>query len=466
MADIIAEGKRKTDEEHEEVPSAKKVKDDGSCSEEDTKESEVKNGVEKVTLDLPDEDAINSMPEENMKKIIDLLEKGKFVADKYVQSLTQAYESFSEKNPDIFTEDQKTSLQTLQSFKEQMEDKKRNTEIEEDTKKAFAYHIEVCKAAMSDLFNPITEEKEEAEEKKATETPMEALFKKAPAVTMDAVYQLVNTGLTKVVREKKQLNDELKELYEKMEISDESLRHQILESMGKEAEGCWRFLQEHGGEIFELYSKVGKSELVILSLCRDVVSEVIEKIILCRRNWAVAASSLNKYPVGATALLCGPVVALEQYENKDHLIGLIPDNRLSLQQLLSDLKRKVDGSDKAIINHERSLIPEGGEGSYNFILKELPGMLGRTLSKPLAVEEKLYLGYHLNVIKSPVYKMMELTVARKCLDGKYVFRKDGKGGHGRGRDYRSGRDDRSRSRYSGGGHGGKSGSQFDHRGSY
>jgi len=247
-----------------------------------------------------------------------------------------------------------------------------------------------------------------------------------------------------------------------------SLRQQILESMGKEAEGCWRFLQEHGEEIFEHYSKLGKSELVILSLCRDVVSEVIEKIILCRRNWTIAAAALNKYSVGATALVGGPVVTAEQYGNKDHLMGLIPDNRLSLQQLLLDLKRKVDSSDQAIINHEKTLIPEGGEASYNFILKELPSKLGRTLTKSLALEEKLYIGYHLSVIKGCVGKMMELTIARKCLDGKYVFRKDVKGGHGRGRDYRSGRDDgfkdRNRNRY--GGHGVKSGGQFDHRGSY
>lgn len=474
MADVITEGKRKT-EDHEEVPASKKAKDTDSGSEEETKESELKNGVEKVTLDLPDEDTLSSMPEENMKKTIDQLEKGKLVADKYVEALTRAYDAFADKNPEFFTEDQQTSLQTLQSFKEKMTDKKRNTEIEEDTKKAFAYHIEVCKAAMPALFNPVPEEKEPAEEKpEVTETPVEALFKKAPAVTMDAVYQVVNTGLTKLVREKKQLNDELQQLYEKMEISDESLRHQILESMGKEAEGCWRFLQENGEAIFEHYSKVGKSELVILSLCRDVVAEVIEKIILCRKNWTIAASALNKYSMGATALVDGPVVSAEQYSNKDHLIGLIPDNRLSLQQLLSDLKRKVDSSDKVIIDHEKSLIPEGGEASYDFILKELPSKLGRTLSKSLAVEEKLYIGYHLNVIKGCVGKMMELTIARKCLDGKYVFRKDAKGGHGhgRGRDYRSGRDDRhdgwkdrNRNRY-GGGLGVKSGGQFDHRGSY
>jgi len=472
MADVITEGKRKTEEDPEEVPAAKKAKDNDSGSEEETKEeSELKNGVEKVTLDLPDEDTLNSMPEENMKKTIDQLEKGKFVADKYVEALTRAYDAFADKNPEFFTEDQQTSLQALQSFKEKMTDKKRNTDIDEDTKKAFAYHIEVCKAAMTELFTPVTEEKETVEEKtEVTETPVEALFKKAPAVTMDAVYQVANTGLTKLVREKKQLNDELQQLYEKMEISDESLRHQILESMGKEAEGCWRFLQEHGEEIFEHYSKLGKSELVILSLCRDVVSEVIEKIILCRRNWAIAASALNKYPMGATALVCGPVITADNYGNKDHLIGLIPDNRLSLQQLLSELKRKVDSSDKAIIDHEKSLIPEGGEASYDFILKELPSKLGRTLSKTLAVEEKLYVGYHLNVIKGCVGKMMELTIARKCLDGKYVFRKDAKGGHGhgRGRDYRSGRDDgwkdRNRNRY--GGHGVKSGGQFDHRGSY
>jgi len=464
MADVITEGKRKTEEDHDEVPASKKVKDNDSGSEEETKESELKNGVEKVTLDLPDEDALNSMPEENMKKTIGQLEKGKFVADKYVEALTRAYDAFADKNPDLFTEDQQTSLQTLQAFKEKMTDKKRNTELDEDTKKAFAYHIEICKAAMTDLFTPVKEEQEPAAEApEVAENPVEALFKKAPAVTMDAVYQVVNTGLTQLVRNKKQLNEELQQLYEKMEISDESLRHQILESMGKEAEGCWRFLQEHGPEIFELYSKVGKSELVVLSLCRDVVSEVIEKIILSRKNWTTAASALNKYSMGATALVCGPVVTPEQYGNKDHLIGLIPDNRLALQQLVSDLKRKVDSSDKVIIDHEKSLIPEGGEASYDFIIKELPLKLGRTLSKNLAVEEKLYIGYHLSVIKGCVGKMMELTIARKCLDGKYVFRKDVKGGHGhgRGRDYRSGRDDRNRNRY-----GGKSGGQFDHRGSY
>jgi len=465
MADVITEGKRKT-EDLEEAPSSKKVKEENdSVSEEESKESEVKNGVEKVTMVLPDEDTLNSMPEENMKKTIEKLEKGKFAADKYVESVTRAYEVFSEKNPEAFTEDQQTSLKTLQAFKEKLSGQKKNTSIDQDSKKAFAYHIEVCKAAMPDFFGPTRTEKEAAEEKpEVTETPVEALFKHAPSVTTDAVYQVVNTGLAKLVREKKQLNEELQQLHEKMEIADELLSQQILASMGKEAEGCWRFLQEHGEEIFEHYPKLGKGELVILSVCRDVVVEVLDKIVLCRKNWSGAASALDKYSAGATALVSGPVVASGDYVDKDLLIGLVPDNtntgRFTLKNKLTDFKTKLDNSHPFIVNHEKSLIPEGGEASYDFILKDLPSRLGAIPSKYLSVEEKLYIGHHMNAVKGCVGKMMELTVAKKVLDGKFVFRKEGKGndrkwGGGEGKNYRNRN-----------GHGVKSGGQFNHRGSY
>jgi len=465
MADVIAEGKRKT-EDLEEAPSSKKVKEENdSASEEESKESEVKNGVDKATLDLPDADTLNSMPEENMKKTIEKLEKGKFAADKYVESVTRAYEVFSEKNPEAFSENQQTSLKTLQSFKEKMSGQKRNTVIDEDTKKAFAYHIEVCKAAMPDFFGPITEKEAAAEVKpEVTETPVETLFKKAPAVTPDAVYQVVNTGLAKLVKEKKQLNEDLQQLYQKMEIADELLSHQILGSMGKEAEGCWRFILEHGEEIFQHYSKLGKGELVILSVCRDVVIEVLDKIVLCRKNWSGAASALDKYPVGATALVSGPVVASGDYAEKDLLIGLVPDNtssgRFTLKNKLGDFKTKLDSSHPFIVNHEKSLIPEGGEASYDFIMKELPSIVGAAPSKYLTAEERLYIGYHINAMKGCVGKMMELTVAKKVLDGKFVFRKEGKGndrkwGGNDGKNYRNRN-----------GHGVKSGGQFNHRGSY
>jgi len=459
MADVINDGKRKT-EDLEDTPATKKAKD----SEVEVK---VENGVDNLpTLDLPDEDTLNTMPEESMKKTIEKLAKGKVAADKYVESLTIAHDTVAERKPDFLSEEQKISFLALKNFKEQMADKKVNAKIEDDTKKAFAYHIEVCKAAMSELFTAVAEVKEAEEKPAVTETPIEAVFKHAPSLAMDSVYEVVNTGLTKLVRagEKKQLLEDLKQLYEKMQIADESLSHQILESIGKDAVGCWRFLHQHAEEIFELYTKLGKTELVILSVCRDVVATVLEKMILCRKNWGVAAQTLNRYPMGATSLVGGPVVTSEVFGNTSSLMGLIPDSCFtghdSLQHLLGDLKRKVDSSDKKIIDHEKTLFPEGGEESFNFILNDLPSKLVGSQNRFLSVEEKLYIGYHYSVIKNCIYKMMELSIARKVLDGKYIFRKDAKSGDGR----RDGRKDRNRNGF--GGRGISNGRQFNHRGMY
>lgn len=422
--------------------------------------------MEKPTLDLPDEDTLNTISEENMKKTIEKLGNGKFAFNKYVDSLTTTCDIFTEKNPDSLSEDAQTSLTALKTFKENLSGQKKNPDIDEDTKKAFAYHIEVCKAAMSDLFNLVTEDKEPAEEKpEVTETPVEALFKKAPAVALDVVYQVVNSGVPKLVREKKQLNEELQQLCQKMEYADESLSHQILGAMGKEAEGCWRFLQEHGEQILELYSKLGKAELVILSVCRDVVAEVFEKIVLCRKNWTGAASALGRYPNGATALVAGPLVATADYEDKENLMGLVPDNsrensttgRFTLKYKLQDFKNKIENAHPAIVEHEKSNLPEGYEPSLNFILKDLPPVVAGAPSKFLAVEEKLYIGHHMNVIKGSVNKMMELSIARKVLDGKYVF-------HPKDNYNKNHRGERARNRN---GYGGpKSGGKFNHRGSY
>lgn len=148
------------------------------------------------------------------------------------------------------------------------------------------------------------------------------------------------------------------------------------------------------------------------------------------------------------------MITAEQYTNKDLMISLAPENRASLQQLISGWNRKVDSSDKFIINYQKSLLPEGGEASYEFIMKELAGKLGRMPTKSLAVEEKLYIGYHLSLIKGCVGKMMELTIARKSLEGKGKYHSGG--------DFRGGRDDRNRNRYGGGRNRGR----FDHRGSY
>ena len=57
------------------------------------------------------------MSEEAMKKTLTLLQKGKYVADKYVEALTRAYDIFHDKNPDVFNDTQEASLAVLQTFK-------------------------------------------------------------------------------------------------------------------------------------------------------------------------------------------------------------------------------------------------------------------------------------------------------------------------------------------------------------
>ena len=57
-------------------------------------------------------------------------------------------------------------------------------DVDDDSKKAFAYHIEVCKSAMPEIFSPALDEEEGKKDEEMTdatpENPIEALFKKRP----------------------------------------------------------------------------------------------------------------------------------------------------------------------------------------------------------------------------------------------------------------------------------------------
>ena len=155
-------------------------------------------------------------------------------------------------------------------------------DVDDDSKKAFAYHIEVCKSAMPEIFSPALDEEEGKKDEEMTdatpENPIEALFKKGPFVSLDKVFEMCNSGTAKLTREKNKLKEELQTLHYQMQISDELLSQQVLEVIGKEAESCWRFFHENADTIFELYPKLGKGELVVLSVCRDIITEVNQNV--------------------------------------------------------------------------------------------------------------------------------------------------------------------------------------------
>merc|ERR1712080_505912 len=158
--EVLDEAKEEEDEEEEESKEEESKADD-----EDSKTKE-----EEFTLDMPDDvEGISEDAVDVTFKAMTALNREKVAVSKYTEAIRRAYEIIAALYPDESRESADVSFSILKEFDEKIKDSTR-VKLSEETKKAFAYHVEVCKSAMPQLFKDpkSTEKKVEIEESEVT----------------------------------------------------------------------------------------------------------------------------------------------------------------------------------------------------------------------------------------------------------------------------------------------------------
>ena len=366
---------------------------------------------EKLRNELPDSSTLGSMPQDEMRKTYNLLQKGKFVALTYMYHLTRAYSILKTRDPNVFKEKEKASLAWLQNFTAKLRKSPRYSQMDKDSKTAFAFHIEVCKSAMPEIFSH--SQKEEKIPKATTKDPVKTLFHKAPTVPIYKVYQLSTNR--KIDLEKKHLlKEELQGLLYQVENSNQRVCQKLMDVIDSDAKRSWRFIQDNAQTILNFFPRFGMGQLVILSACRDIIKNVLEKHMLCQENWRECRKHTDpgsRSSFQVTALLCGPIVKAEKYEQN---LG-----ELEWDVFLDDCIPQIKPLNKFISEDSKRRFPPEYQESYQYLFCDLPRLLRRydPDPKPFTPEEKLYIRYHLNLIQPYIIKMNKLTQATRFLQG-------------------------------------------------
>jgi len=399
-------------EEDEDVEMNNEEEEEQGSAEEKEEAAEVKTEPEnkeppEFALPLPED--LSQVSEEEMKKTEDLLVKGKFVADKYFNEVGLIRGRFT----DRFGEQHEESYTVLQEFMEKIKGKR--IKFDDDTRKSFAYHIEVCKQAIPELFET------DVNMEVTKEVDLATLLKKAPRLTLDTLNEMIAAG-PKVVKDKQSLLKELTELVEKVKGLDLSFRHSLADMLLREDKECWLFLFDNFDAIVSLFDQFGKSELVLLGMCKTAALKVIEFLDTCNENWAALGEVLEEKSTAVSTVVCGPSVPKDELENHKDLMEHCTSSRSSVHQTISDLRRKEGGADPVAVKFIKTTMSDNELVSYNFVLKELAQRLGKAMVKIFVPEEKIFVGYHLSKVKPIVEKMSELAMSRKLLEGRYIFK--------------------------------------------
>jgi len=393
------EEEKLTDEEKEEMEVIDEAKGD-DATEEDKKEKE-------YTVDMPDN--IDGIPDEAVEKTQKALERGKIAVLKYVEAIDRACEVIKAMFPDVTRDAQEASLTVLKEFKEEVKTVPK-LKLSDETKKAFAYHVEICKTGMPNLF----EEPAEAETKEEPqETDVQKLFKKAPKLSVGAINDVINRG-SKIVKEKKTLLNDLNDLNTKMQIVDNLLCLQLVEPNPDEKK-AWQFFQENADQLLEVFPSLGATELVILDFCKTLGNKILEKMSICRKNWTTLGTQLPSKSPSVSSLVYGPVVTADML-SADKIVTA--ETRATLLNVVAGIKKKINNN---VTDYVKNLMSKEDAESFQYIVNDLEGMIGKQQNKPLVPEEKLYIGYHLSKVRPHVSRIAELNASKTVLEGNYVF---------------------------------------------
>jgi len=396
------------DEENEEMEVVDEAKDDDTV--EETKADDKTPKEKEYTIAMPED--IDGISEESLEKTVKALGRGKVAVLKYVDAIKRAYDIIATMFPGEIKGAQNKSLAVLQEFTEETKGVSR-VKLSDETKKAFAYHVEVCKTGMPTLFEEtaaVTESKEEPEE-----TPVQKLFKKAPKLSVSKVNDVVNRG-GKIMKEKKSLLNDLNDLNSKMQIVDNLLCIQLAEANPDEKR-AWQFFQENADQIIELFPTLGVTELVILDFCKSVGQAVLEKMTICRKNWTSLGSQLKVKSPSVSNLVNGPLVTPDQLAANKSLSPVTAETRSTLLNVVSGINKKVDNNITGIY---KSLMSKEDAESFNYIVNDLVVLIGKQQSKSLLPEEKLYIGYHLSKVRPYVSKISDLNMTKNVLEGNFA----------------------------------------------
>ena len=392
-------------------------------------EETIENGMEeqdeeKVSefhLDMPDD--VDNMSLEAMEKTIEQIDKGKFVIEKYIGSIERAYDLITEIEHDAerFSDEHKLSLDTLKAFKEKIVDV-RKLDLEAGTKLAFAYHIEMLKTAIPEIFTDDMEtESKPDKEKETPKSDVEKLFENAPTASVSRIKEIISEG-PKILKNKAALLEELKNLHAKMQIADGNIISELLRISPNDDRLSWVFLMENFEKVTELYDQLGKTELVILDTCKKVGEKVFEKLSVCRSNWTAIGSKLERKSDGMSIIVCGPTTSSDQYETIDSL-KRGPDSREVVARDLESLGLKIKGIDNRCTKFVLESVSETDKESYEFVTTKLPVILRKSSSrKPMVAEERIYINHHLGKAKDIVSKMITLNVTRAVMAGTFVYK--------------------------------------------
>jgi len=402
------EGEGEGEGEKEEMEVIDEAKDDEEKTAEEEKPKE-----KEYIMEMPGN--VEGITEEAVEKTIKSLKRGKIAVLKYVEAVKRAYDITAAMYPDQTRDPaQEASLTVLTDFKEEVNKGLMVNKMSDENKKAFAYHVEVCKSAVPKLFEEaavVAEMKDEP-----AETEVQKLFKKAPTFSIATINTLISRG-AKVVKEKKSLLKELNDLNMKMQIVDNLLCLQLVEANTDEKK-AWQFFQENTDQIIELFPSLEQTELVILDFCKDIGNRVLEKMSICRKNWTSLGSQLTSKSPSVSSLVDGPLVTADLLAANKSTVPFTAETRSTLLNVLGGILKKVNNDSAGIV---KNLMSKEDLESYNYIVNDLVVLIGKQTNKALLPEEKLYIAYHLNKVRPYVTKIGDLNTAKTVLEGNYTY---------------------------------------------
>jgi len=350
---------------------------------------------------------------ESINKITEHLSKGKYVIDKYYEGLEKAHKILVEYYPQDFDKEFEASMECVKNFKETLQSEKLG--LDDHTKLVFAQHLLTCNKSLHMLF-----EEPDDVEVKSQDCDLQEILKKAPKVSMNEINDMCQMSY-QASRQKNKLIEELKVTKATMESVDSVLSTDLLKHGSEKERETWAFIMDNTSKLCELSAQLGPAEVITLMSCKKEVEKILQKMETCTKNWEAAGAHLEKKSPALSSLVLGPALGEDMGDPGEEAEHALP-TRTAFHQALEEQRKKVEGGADVAEKFIKSSVSAADMESYNFVFNYLLQALCKGASKPLVMEEKVYLGYHYGKTKNIVRKISNLSFAKRVIEGSYVFK--------------------------------------------